>query len=179
MGALNFAANFSAGGMVLTTLALLVQQRHVSLLSLPEKSTAGLLMGWMVIAEALATIASGHVGDRFGAHPQIATLGIVLFVPGLVITALAATPLGLLAGLAVIGAAAAALGPPLLALLGEKVERDRQGALIGALQLLGDLGGALGPLVGTAWFAADARAAYLSAAALSACFVPFARWLRR
>jgi ACDE family multidrug resistance protein len=45
VGALNFVLNVAAGGMIRTTLALLVHDRHVSVLSRNEQGTAGILMG--------------------------------------------------------------------------------------------------------------------------------------
>ena len=45
VGALNFALRFAAGGIVLTTLALLVHDRTLSIFGRNEQGTAGLLMG--------------------------------------------------------------------------------------------------------------------------------------
>lgn len=44
IGALNFALSFSAGGMILTTLAILVHDRGISLLGRNVQGTSGLLM---------------------------------------------------------------------------------------------------------------------------------------
>jgi ACDE family multidrug resistance protein len=179
IGALNLVATFSAGGMVLTTLVLLVERRHVSIFHLGDESTAGLLMGWMVIAEAIATPAAGRLGDALRAHARIAAAGTVLLVPALVVVAFASNLGPLFLGLALIGVAVAALGPSLLALLSTLVERERRGTAVGLLQLAGDAGGALGPLLGTALFAGDERRAYVFAAIACACFVPLAVWLAR
>jgi MFS family permease len=63
--------------------------------------------------------------------------------------------------------------------MGEIVPRDRQGTGAGLLQFCGDLGGMLGPLIGTALFAGDVAIPYFGTAALVACFVPAAAWLAR
>lgn len=179
VGALNFALSFAAGGMILTTLALLVHERHVSVLGRNVQGTAGLLMGWMTILDAMATPLLGRLGDRWHAHARVATGAIALLVPGLVFVGLSSGAAGIAAGLALVGIGAAGLGPSLLVLMGALVPHERRGTGAGLLQLCGDVGGMLGPLVGTALFAGNTAVPYLGTAALLACFVPLAAWLAR
>jgi DHA1 family multidrug resistance protein-like MFS transporter len=179
VGALNFALNFAAGGMILTTLALLVHSRHISVLSRNEQGTAGLLMALMIVVDAATTPLAGRIGDRWRAHARVATGGMGCLVAGLVVIALSSSALGIATGLALIGLGCAGLGPSLLVVMGELVPRERRGTGVGMLQLCGDVGGMLGPLVGTALFAGDTAVPYLGTAALVACFVPLALWLGR
>jgi MFS family permease len=179
VGVLNFALNLAVGGMVLTTLALLVHDRHVSLFGRNEQGTAGLLMGWMVILDAASTPLAGRIGDRWHAHARVATAAIALLVPGLVLVGLSSGVGGIAAGLALLGVGAAGLGPSLLVVMGSIVPRERRGTGAGLLQLCGDVGGMLGPLVGTALFARNTAVPYLGTAALLACFVPVGAWLAR
>jgi MFS family permease len=86
---------------------------------------------------------------------------------------------GILAGIALVGLGAAGLGPSLLVLMGAIVPQERRGTGAGLLQLCGDVGGMLGPLVGTALFAGSTAVPYLGTAALMACFVPLGAWLVR
>ncbi len=177
VGALNFALNFSVSGMVLTTLALLVHDRHVSVLSRDERGTAGLLMGWMVIADGAATPLAGRLGDRLRAHARVAAGAMALLVAGLVVIGLSTRAASLFTGLGILGLGAAGLGPSLLVMMGAIVPRERRGTGVGLLQLCGDAGGMLGPLVGTALFAGATEIPYLGTAALVACFTPVAVWL--
>lgn len=179
IGALNFAATFATGGMVLTTLALLVRERGVFLAGFGEKGSAGGLLGWMIVVEALAMPWLGRLGDRRRAHARIAAAGIALLVPSLVLVALARSVAGLALGLALAGLGSASLGPSLLALVGDAAGPERRGVAIGLLQVAGDLGGMLGPLVGTALFALGAPIPYLATAALVAAFAPVGVWLTR
>jgi hypothetical protein len=48
---------------------------------------------------------------------------------------------------------------------------------VGLLQFCGDVGGTLGPLVGTALFAGDTSVPYLGTAAIVACAAPLSIWL--
>jgi MFS family permease len=179
VGSLNFALSFAVGGMILTTLALLVHGRHLSLLGRNEQGTAGLLMGWLTIIDSGATPFAGRIGDRWHAHARVATVAVALLVPGLLLVGLSQHLGGIAAGLALLGIGAAGLGPSLLVLMGAIVPRERRGTGAGMLQLCGDVGGMAGPLVGTALFAGSTAVPYVGTAALLACFVPVAAWLAR
>jgi MFS family permease len=179
VGGLNFALSFAVGGMVLTTLALLVHGRHLSVLGRNEQGTSGLLMGWMVIIDAAATPLAGRLGDRWHAHARVATVAMMLGVPGLILVGVSDHLGGIALGLALLGFCGAGLGPSLLVLMGELVPRERRGTGAGLLQLCGDVGGMGGPLVGTALFAGSTAVPYIGTAVLLACFVPVAAWLAR
>jgi MFS family permease len=179
IGSLNFAIGFTAGGMVLSTLTLLVEHHHIVLFGRDAQGTAGLLMGWMTMIDALLTPAAGRLGDRQHAHAQVGAAAMVLLVAGLVVIGLVASTAGLAIGLALLGLGTAGLGPSLLVLLGELIPLDRRGAGVGLMQLCGDAGGMLGPLVGTALFAGSSVLPYLGTAGLVTCFIPVALWLAR
>jgi len=179
VGALNFVLSFSAGGMVLTTLALLVHERHLVLLGRNEQGTAGMLMGCMTIVDVLTTPVAGRLGDRWHAHARVAALSVALLVPGLLLVGLSSGVQGVLAGIAVVGLGAAGLGPSLLAIMGAIVPRERRGTGAGLLQLCGDVGGMLGPLVGTALLAGSTSLPYVGTAALIMCSLVPAAWLAR
>jgi MFS family permease len=61
--------------------------------------------------------------------------------------------------------------------MGAIVPRERRGTGVGLLQFCGDVGGMLGPLVGTALFAGSTAVPYLATAALVLGFLPAALWL--
>ena len=177
IGGLNFALNFAAGGMVLTTLALLVEGRGLVVFGRDAQGTAGLLMGLMAIVDAGFTPFAGRLGDRFRAHARVAAASIGSVVIGLVVIALARETAGTAVGIAFVGLGAAGLGPSLLVLMGAIVPPEQHGTGSGLLQLCGDIGGTLGPLVGTALLADSTTVPYLLSAALVACFIPVALWL--
>jgi MFS family permease len=142
-----------------------------------EQGTAGLLMGLMTVIDAATTPLAGRMGDRWHAHAKVATGGIVLLIPGLVLVGLSSGTPGIAAGVALLGLGAAALGPSLLVVMGSIVPAERRGTGAGLLQLCGDVGGMAGPLVGTALFAGSTAVPYLGTAGLLACFIPVAAWL--
>ncbi len=179
IGALSFASAFAGTGMVLTMTTLLVHARHLSVWSLPERATASVLMGWLVLSEALAMPPLGRLGDRRDAHAVIAAAGLSLTVPGLVAIAYAERAITVAVGLALIGIGVACLGPSLLALLGRLVPPERRGLGVGALQVSADIGGSLGPLIGSALFTGATETPYLFTAAVNAMLLPIALWLVR
>jgi MFS family permease len=179
IGALNFVLNFAVGGMVLTTLAIIVHDRHLSLLGRNEQGSAGLFMGWMVVVDAITTPFAGRIGDRWRAHARVAAGAMVLLVAGLAIVGLSTRASGLACGLSLLGLGAAGLGPSLLVLMGAVVSPERRGTGVGLLQVSGDLGGMLGPLVGTALFAGSTSLPYLATAALVTGFLPLSFGLSR
>jgi MFS family permease len=177
LGALNLVLNFGVGGMILTTLALLVHGRHVSVLSRNEQGTSGLLMAWMIVIDAALTPLAGRIGDRWRAHARVAAAAMAFLAAGLAVVGLSGRVTGLAVGLTLVGIGGAGLGPSLLVLMGGIVPREQRGTGVGLLQLCGDVGGVLGPLVGTVLLAGNAAAPYLGTSALVACFMPLALWL--
>ncbi len=179
IGSLNFVIGFTLGGLVLTTLALLVKDRHIVVFGRDAQGTAGLLMGWMTILDALLTPLAGRLGDRNHAHARVGAAAMMLIVAGLVVIAIVPGTTGLVVGLALLRCGTAGLGPSLLVLLGELVPIERRGSGVGLMQLCGDFGGMLGPLIGTALFVGSTTLPYLGSAGLVTCFIPVALWLAR
>jgi len=179
IGSLNFAIGFTAGGMILSTLTLLVASHHIVLFGRDVQGTAGLLMGWMTILDAIVTPFAGRLGDQRHAHARVGAASMLLLVGGLVAIGLSHATIGLAFGLALVGFGTAGLGPSLLVLLGELTPIEQRGTGVGLMQLCGDSGGMLGPLVGTALFVGSSTLPYLATAGLVLCFLPVALWLAR
>lgn len=179
IGSLNFVIGFTAGGMLLSTLTLLVESHHITVFGRDIQGSSGLLMGFMTILDALATPFAGRWGDQRRAHAQVGVAAMLLLVAGLATIAFVATLSGLVVGLALVGFGTAGLGPSLLVLLGELTPIEQRGAGVGLMQLCADAGGMLGPLIGTALFAGSTLLPYLATAGLVACFIPVALWLAR
>lgn len=171
--------NFAAGGMILTTLALLVHDRHLSAFSRNEQGTAGLLMGIMIVVDAVSAPVAGRAGDRLRAHAAVATLAMAFLAAGLAVIGLSHRTAGVVAGLVLVGLGTAGLGPSLLVLMGRVVPRERRGTGAGLLQFCADVGGVLGPLVGTVLLSGSTALPYLGTAALVAAFAPLGLWLAR
>ncbi len=179
IGGLNFAMMFAASGMVLTTATLLVHAREFSVFGLPERATASVLMGWLVIADGVSTPLFGRLGDKLSAHAQVGLFGIASMIPSMIVIANSHTVTTYALGLGMLGVSTAALGPSVLALLGELVAPSMRGLAVGALQVCSDVGGMLGPLIGTALFAGRLDVPYYVSALVLAAFLPGAIYLVR
>jgi MFS family permease len=179
LGALNFASSFSAGGLVLTTMALVVQARGMTVFGLGEQEMSGALMGVMVLASAAATLTMTRIATTPRANTRIALVGLVLLALGLLVVGLSPGAFGIVVGLVIMGLGGGALGAALLALVGEIVDPSQRGAGVGLQQLCGDVGGSLGPIAGTMLFGIGPAVPYVVCAALAAAFVPVAAWLVR
>lgn len=179
VGLLNFAMFFSAQGVVLTTIVLVVNGRSLHLLGLGDQGTAGIAMFLMVVVSATTMMLSGRLGDRFKIHAHIAALGILTTIPGLLIIGYGHSLVVLGLGVALVGFGMGALGPSVLALLAALVDPDKRGRAAGALQLCGDAGGVLGPIVGSTLTAAGSALPYLLCAATLILVLPVSMWLVR
>jgi MFS family permease len=179
LGGLNFASTFAASGMVLTTLVFLLRSRHLFLLHMTERGTSSAFLGLLVIVDAASMPVFGRMGDRWRNHATIGAAGVALIVPSLIVIAFAHTGIVLAVGLSLLGIGTGALGPSVLALVGDIVPPDRTGIAVGVLQLCGDVGGAAGPLIGTALFASSVELPYLVSAGVVLALLPAAIWLAR
>lgn len=179
LGVLNLAVFFSAQGTVLTTIVLLLRARGMTLEALGNQGTASLAMGVVVLVAGAATVAAGRLGDRFRAHAWIATVGLGVLIAGLLMTGYATSGAVLGLAMALVGIGMGATNPALLALVSGFVDPERRGGAVGVIQLLGDVGGTLGPIVGATLFAHSQGAPFLASAVLCVCVVPVGLWLVR
>jgi MFS family permease len=131
-------------------------------------------MGVLVVTSAILMPVAGRLGDRYKRHAQIALVGLALMIPSLVIVAVTASIPGLLFGLALMGLGVGFMSPSLLALVGQSVSENYRGRAVSVLQLCGDLGGTLGPLVGTLLLTNSLSTPYLATAIILAIFFPIA-----
>ncbi|HEX8909772.1 MAG TPA: MFS transporter, partial [Anaeromyxobacteraceae bacterium] len=91
--------------------------------------------------------------------------------------AFASTAAALAAGLMLVGAGTGLLAPALLALLSDVTPPETRGSGVAMLQLFGDAGATVGPLLGTVLLSRSDVAAYVGSAALLVLLLPVAAWL--
>jgi MFS family permease len=177
VAAINFVSTFSALGVILTTLVLIIHERGIAVGQLSDQTSAGIFMGFLVIFMTFMAPLAGRLSDRRGWRARVVMGGIVVMVPGVLLIGLAASAAPLAAGLVLVGLGMGALTSPLLALIGDLVPSDMRGSAVGCLQLFGDAGGVLGPIVGTSLIGGAGRPAYVATAVLLALTLPLGGWL--
>lgn len=181
LAVLNFGSFFSVQGLLLATLVLVVAENRLFVAGFPPQAASGVLLAVLLGAGALATLGAGSLADRFRGRTSVALLGLTLMVPGFLLLAWDQTNVWSVAGsLLVVGGGMGMFNVPLLALLGDLVRPAQRGSAVGSFQLFGDLGGSLGPLVGTTAVAAwGTHIPYLLTTAVLLATVPVGLWLWR
>ena len=147
VGLVNFSLYFAYIGVLFATLVLLVGARDITVLGLNSQGTSGMFMAVTVLTGAMFTILGGVASDTLGARIPVLVgflltacigFGVLAFAQDLVVLAIACI---------LIGAGQGGIGGPLTALLADLTPTDRMGRAIGTNNVLGDVGGGIGPLV--------------------------------
>ncbi|WP_458190628.1 MFS transporter [Haladaptatus sp. NG-WS-4] len=146
-GLVNFGLYFSYAGVLFATLVILLDARNVSVLGYSAQGTSGFLMAATVLAGSVFMLIGGKVSDTLGARIPILLGFLGLACGGFLVLALATSPESLLVGCLLIGAGQGGVGGPLMALLADLTPADRMGRATGTNNVLGDIGGGLGPLI--------------------------------
>ncbi len=173
----NFASYLAAQGVVLTTLVLLVHERGIAIGGLSDQTASGVFMGAVVAAMIASTAIAGRSSDRAGRRAPLVACGLAAMAAGLLATAFAAGAGSLGAGLALVGLGMGAVTTPLLALAGDVARPELRGSVVGAMQLFGDAGATVGPLLGTVLLVRSDVVAYVGSAAVLLAVLPVAAWL--
>ncbi|RJS93493.1 MFS transporter [Salinisphaera sp. Q1T1-3] len=147
-----FAANallfFSLSGVLLATIALMVDSRGLSVFGMGVQGSAGLLMAVLTAARASASLLIGRHLDRRRGRTGLLLPAMAAVAAGFMILGLAAhTPVAVV-GLVLAGAGAGGLTIPMLTLLGDVAPADLHGRALSVYQWSSDIGGALGPMLG-------------------------------
>ncbi len=149
-----FAANallfFAVSGVLLATVAVLVDTRALYVFGMKAQGSAGLLMAVLMAARAATALACGRYLDRSASRTKLLLPSMTLVAVGLVGLGLGQAGTATTAALAllVIGAGAGGLTIPMITLLGDIAPRHLHGRALSIYQWSSDLGGALGPAAG-------------------------------
>lgn len=177
IAAINFVSTFCALGVILTTLVLIIHERAIKVSHLSDETSAGVFMGFLVVFMILVSPLAGRLSDRQGWRARVVMAGTIAMLPGVLLIGWAASAATLATGLALVGLGMGALTSPLLAMLGDLVPADMRGSAVGCLQLFGDAGGAVGPIVGTSMLGGTSMLPYIGTAGLLALTLPLGGWL--
>ncbi|GAB3676779.1 MFS transporter [Salinisphaera aquimarina] len=147
-----FAANallfFAVSGVLLATVAVLVDTRQLYVFGMNAQGSAGLLMAVLMGARASAALASGRYLDRSNSRTSLLLPAMALVAIGFIGLGQALTVPGAALALLVIGAGSGGLTIPMITLLGDIAPRHLHGRALSIYQWSSDFGGALGPAAG-------------------------------
>lgn len=167
-----FATHFAGSGVVMATLGIylksLAAEPGAGKWLLPVASLTGILLAVRRLAGMVTAPIAGYLMDRFGDRRIVAAAGVLFILAGFVV---------LVAGrgveLVIVGVVLLAVGegfsqPAVVVWTGDGTPSYLRGVVMGGLSTAGDLGAALGPLVGYALLeTAGLRSAYALCAALT------------
>ena len=146
-GLVNFGLYFSYAGVLFATLVVLLGARDITVFGYSAQGTSGLLMAVTVLAGSVFMLVGGKLSDNLGARIPILLGFLTLACAGFLALAFADSLETLVVGCLLVGAGQGGVGGPLMALLGDLTPADRMGRATGTNNVLGDVGGGLGPLV--------------------------------
>ncbi len=146
-GAVNFAVFFVYFGALFATLVVFVRRRGLEVFGLGPQGSSGIFMAITVIAAGSFMLIGGVLSDR--AESRVPTLVVFLGLAGgsFFLLAVAESVFVLAVACVFVGIGQGGSNGPLLALLADLTPEERMGRAVGTNNVLGDVGGGLGPLV--------------------------------
>ncbi|QLH79720.1 MFS transporter [Halosimplex rubrum] len=147
VGLVNFGLFFAYLGALFATLVLFVDAKDIAVWGYGPQGMSGLLMAVTVLAASVFTLAGGKISDDLGARvPTLLAFLVVSFV-GFAALSTAASLERLVAACVLIGTGQGGANGPLMALLADLTPNGRTGRAMATNNVLGDLGGGLGPMI--------------------------------
>ncbi|WP_121742825.1 MFS transporter [Natronorubrum halophilum] len=147
IGLVNFGLYFAYIGVLFSTLVLLLGERSISIFGLDAQGSSGMLMAVTVLSGAVFTLGGGALSDSVGARVPVMIAFLTTSCLGFVVLAFGSRFEVLVLACVLIGAGQGGVGGPLTALLADLTAEERVGRAMGTNNVLGDVGGGLGPLV--------------------------------
>jgi len=147
VGFVNFAMFFAYLGALFSSLVLFLDARGISVLGYGPQGSSGMLMAVTVFGASILMLAGGKVSDLQRRRMPVLVVFLIVSFAGYLLLARADSLSSLTVACLFIGAGFGGTSGPLMALLADLTPNDRMGRAIGTNNVLGDLGGALGPVV--------------------------------
>jgi DHA1 family multidrug resistance protein-like MFS transporter len=144
-----------SNGVLMSTISLYLAQRWGTSISLGSlavgvSSVAGAMLSMRAALGVVAGPLAGSVSDRLRDRWPVAALALLLALAGFGLLTQRVSVLLAFVAVMLVAAGAGALIAVLAALVGDRVAGERPGVAMGALATAGDIGSAMGPLLGYA-----------------------------
>ncbi|WP_089385402.1 MFS transporter [Halorubrum vacuolatum] len=147
VGLVNFGLMFAYIGALFATLVLFLGENDISLLGLDAQGTSGVFMAGTVISASIFMLAGGRISDSRDSRTPILLVFLVVSFAGFLLLARAGSTLDLALACLFIGAGQGGTSGPMMALLADLTPDERMGRASGTNNVLGDIGGGLGPMI--------------------------------
>jgi MFS transporter, DHA1 family, multidrug resistance protein len=147
IGLVNFGVFFAYFGVLFASLVLFLDTNAIAVAGLDGRGSSGVLMAVTVLSGVVWMFVGGKGSDLLGRRVPILLTFLGVFLVGFLVLAIADGLLWVGLACVLIGAGYGGTSGPMLALLADLTPEDRMGRAMGTNNVLGDLGGGLGPLV--------------------------------
>lgn len=147
VGLVNFTVFFVYIGALFATLVLFLAERNLGVFGFDAVGSSGIFMAITVLVAGAFMFFGGYVSDRRQSRVPILIVFLVVTAIGFVLLAAADSVWTLAIACVCIGAGQGGTSGPLMALLADLTPNDQMGRAIGTNNVLGDIGGGLGPVV--------------------------------
>jgi MFS family permease len=147
VGIVNFSVFFVYIGALFATLVLFIGQYRLTILGLEAQGSSGVFMGLTVVSAGVAMYIGGSVSDRRQSRVPILLVFLAVASAGFLLLAGARSVPTLVVACLAIGLGQGGTSGPLMALLGDLVTGAEMGRAVGTNNVLGDVGGGIGPIV--------------------------------
>lgn len=147
VGAVNFGLFFAYLGALFSTLVLFIEASGISRWGYGPQGMSGVLMAVTVVAASGFMLGGGTYSDRRESRTPVLLAFLGVSFVGFLLLALADSLVALVAACVLVGAGQGGTSGPLMALLADLTPDERMGRAMGTNNVLGDLGGGLGPMV--------------------------------
>jgi len=147
VGLVNFTVLFAYIGALFATLVLFLEYHSIGVFGFDAQGTSGIFMAVTVIAAAVFMFLGGYVTDRRGSRVPTLLFFLGIMFVGFLLLARAGSLWTLTIACVFIGAGQGGTSGPLMALLADLTPNERMGRATGTNNVLGDIGGGLGPML--------------------------------
>lgn len=147
VGLVNFGLYFAYLGALFSTLVLFLGANDFSVFEYGAQASSGVLMAVTVLSASGLMLAGGVMSDRLGARVPVLLVFLATSFVGFLLLTTADSITGLVVACVFIGAGQGGTSGPLIALLADLTPDDRMGRAMGTNNVLGDIGGGLGPVL--------------------------------
>ncbi len=144
----NMLTFFALQGVVMATLVLFVRKNSIHFLYPDARFSGGVIMAFMMVSSGISGVLAGRVVDKLKIRSNLGFPSAVIVFLGFVVLSTAHTSAAVILALIMLGVAIGVNNITLLSILGDITDQKNRGKAVAVYQLLGDVGGTIGPVFG-------------------------------
>ncbi len=148
IGLYNMLTFFSLQGVVMATLVLFIKDRNLHFIYSDARFSSGVIMAFMMLSSGISSVIAGRIIDKLKIRSVVTFPFVAIAVFGFILLSQATSSIYVIVALIALGSAIGINNVTLLSILGDITQEQKRGISVSVYQLLGDIGGMLGPIFG-------------------------------